>query len=139
MKNLSTTVGWSILISLVILWAFYNGHSYSLWTLSTYGPSLRIDDLVLLFAASAFAGLVLIDLESVVYSSLGALGLSLVIVYVCINLPSFSGIVPYAVLQQYLQVGAITFIFRSFMLSGILCLLGGLLGAALGERIHVED
>lgn len=138
-KNILATIGWTILISFVILWALYNGHSYSFEALTTYGPSLMIDDLVLVFAVSVLAGLVLLDLESIMLGSLGALGLSAVIVYVCINLPSYLGIVSYPVLQQYLQIGAIVFIFRSFLLSAILSIIGALLGGLLGERIHIED
>lgn len=138
-KNILITSEWTILLSGVILWAFYSGHSYSLEALSTYGPAFMLDDLVIVFAVSVFAGLILVDLESIVFGSVGVLGSSVVIVFLCINLPSFLGMIEYPALREYLQVAAVNFIFRSFMLSGVICLMGALLGGFLGERMRLKD
>ena len=138
-KVFAITIGWAILLSGIILWAFYTGHSYDIYALSTYGPSLMLEDLVLLFVFSVFGGLVLVDMETVVFSSFGVLGLSIVIVLFCINLPSILGVITYWVWSQYLLNAALTFVVRSFMLCSVICIMGALLGGFLGERMHIRD
>jgi len=137
-RNASITLGWAIVIATLVLQAFYSGHSYNVEYLNTYGPTLTLFDMILLFALSILPGFISFDLELLVKMFFWAFGLSVALIYLCITLPSYLGIIAIPVLQQFLTQGAITFIFRSMVPSSVICLMGTLLGGFLGERLlHV--
>lgn len=136
-RNALITLGWTILIAALILQAFYGGHCYTPEHLSTYGPTLTLLDVIALFALSVLPGLASFDLELLVKMYFWSLLLSIVLIYLCITLPSYLGVITIAALQQLLAQGAIVFIFRSMMPSSIICLMGGLVGAFLGERLNL--
>lgn len=93
-------------------------------------------DLILLFLGSVVAGLVLADLERLILSSVVAIALSLVIIYLCLNLPAFLHL---ATAETALAESAIVMIFRSiFPIPLIAILFGGLLGSSLGERFDLH-
>lgn len=135
-NNLLVIMGWAVSIAAVVLQAFYSGHSYHIGALTTYGPSMTAFDTVLLLVPSAFAGLILVDAGFILLSCFAALGVSTLIVFLCIISPNILGIVAHPVLQQELMRAALIFIFRSFVPAGIiLCLVGGVLGGIAGERL----
>lgn len=134
-RNASITLGWAIVIAALVLQAFYSGHSYSLEYLNTYGPALTLFDMILLFALSILPGFISFDLDLLVKMFFWALGLSVALIYLCITLPSYLGIITIPVLQEFLSEGAIAFIFRSMVPSSVICLMGALLGGFLGERL----
>jgi hypothetical protein len=124
LKDVVATAAWAVVISSVILPALY-----------TRG-SLVESDLILLFLGSVVAGLVLADLERLILSSVVAIALSLVIIYLCLNLPAFLHL---ATAETALAESAIVMIFRSiFPIPLIAILFGGLLGSSLGERFDLH-
>lgn len=132
--------GWALMIASIVLQALYSGHSADIAVLTTYGPTLTMVDLALLFVSSVFAGLVLVDVEWVVTSCFGALGISSFIMFLCLTLPITLGIIANPILKQYLVEGALILIIRSLVPSGIItCLMGGLSGGILGEMLAIHD
>lgn len=135
-KNLLVMMGWAVSIAAIVLQAFYGGHAYHMTTLTTYGPAMTSFDTVLLLAPSALAGLIMVDAGLILLSCFAALGVSGLIVFLCIISPNILGIVAHPILQQELVRAAVIFIFRSFVPAGIiLCLIGAVLGGIAGERL----
>lgn len=132
------TLGWGISIATLTLQAFYGGHSYSIEYLNTYGPAVTFADMALFFPLSILLGLIAPDLDLVIKIFFWAIGLSIILTYLCLTLPSYLGVVGPPILQQILSQGAIVYIFRSMVPVSIICLIGSLLGAFLGERLKLR-
>lgn len=137
-RNALVALGWSISVAALTLQAFYGGHSYSPEYLNTYGPALAPLDIVLFFPLSMLLGLILSELDLVVKTYFWSIGLSVVLIYFCITLPEYLGVIAVPMLQQLLSEGAIIFIFRSMVPSSIICLMGSLFGAFLGEKFDLQ-
>lgn len=137
-RNALITLGWGISVAALTLQAFYSGHSYSPEYLNTYGPALTFLDMALFFPLSILPSLILSDLDLVVKMYFWSLGLSVVLIYLCITLPGYLGVITVPYLQQLLSQGAVVFIFRSMIPTSIICLIGSLFGAFLGERLNLR-
>ena len=93
-------------------------------------------DTVLLLAPSAIAGMILVDAGLVFLSCFSALGISTLLICLCIISPSIMGILAHPLQQELLVRAALVFVIRSFVPAGIiLCLVGAVLGGIIGERL----
>lgn len=121
--DIVATVAWAVVLSSITLPALY-----------VRGSLVELD-LVLLFLGSVVVGVVLADLERAVLGFVVATALSLIIIYVCLNLPVFFHL---AVAEEALASGAIVMIFRGiFPIPVVAILFGGLLGSFLGEKFDL--
>jgi len=119
------TVGWAVIIASIFAQALF------------VRQTLTELDIVLLFLASAVAGAVLVDIETLVLSFVIAFGLSVVFAYFCLVLPSLLGLA--GVAGEALYSAAIVMIFRSVFPSPfIFILLGGFLGSFIGEMLRLR-
>jgi len=124
LRDIAAAAGWAIFLASIILPALYSR------------ASLVELDLVLLFLGSAVVGIVVADLERLIISCVVAIALSLVIIYLCLNLPVFLHL---AVAGEALGGSAIVMIFRGiFPIPVIAILFGGLLGSFFGERFNLR-
>jgi hypothetical protein len=124
LRDFIASVAWAIILSSVILPALYAR------------ASLVESDLVLLFLGSMVVGVVLADLEQLILGFVIAIALSLVVIYLCLNLPVFLHL---AVAEGALASSAIVMIFRGiFPIPFVAILFGGLLGSYLGERFDLH-
>jgi len=132
-------IGWAISIAAIVMQAFFSGHAYNVGALTTYGPSMTSFDTMLLLGPSALAGLILVDAGLILLGCFAALGISTLLVFLCIISPNILGIIAHPLLQQELVRAALIFTFRSFVPVGIiLCLVGGVLGGILGEKLGFD-
>jgi hypothetical protein len=100
--------------------------------------SLSAPEFLLIFLASVLAGILLVDPETIILGYVGLLALSIAIVYVGFTLPVLVGSIQSAVLAQSLMEGTIGIIARIvFFYLLIPCLMGGILGGIIGERLRI--
>jgi len=125
LRDAAVTAGWAVAIDSVILRALY------------FRPFLMELDFLLLFLASVLVGAVLVDIETVVASFVGAFVLAVAIAYFCLTLPDILGVVGAA--GRALSSGAIVMVFKSiFPLPLLVILFGCLLGSIVGERLNLR-
>ena len=122
LRDVTATTGWAVVLASVVLQALY------------VRASLTEFEIVLLFFGSVVVGAVLADLERLILSCVAAIALSVVIMYICLNLPA---ILHLATAAEALGEGAIVMVFRGiFPIPIIAILFGGLLGSYIGERLQ---
>jgi len=119
--------GWTILTSSIILQSLYTS------------PTLSWFHWLLLLLASIFSGILLTDLKTVVLGYFVVIALSLFFIIFCLSiLPVITGKVLFAAALDTLLGSAIVMVIRStFPGVWIMCLLGGILGGGVGERLRV--
>jgi len=122
LRDVAATAGWAVVLASIALQALY------------VRASLTELETVLLFFGSVVVGVVLADLEKLIMGCVAAIALSVVIMYVCLNLPA---ILHLTAASEALGEGAIVMIFRGiFPIPIIAILFGGLLGSYIGERLQ---
>lgn len=132
LKEFLVTVGWSINTASSVLQAIYQPRYYPGYPLAAF-------NVVFLFVMSVLAGMVLVDVEIVVFGYVGALSLSVLLMFVSLSLPALLGEVIYAPLKDVLYSGIVVLIFQTIFPGVIiLCLMGGLLGSFFGERLGFD-
>ena len=93
---------------------------------------------VLLAFASFFSGVVLVDLKTIVLGYFPVLALSLLIVlFFLAGLPVITGGILLGVFMDTLSVSAILVVRSTFPGVWIMCLLAGVFGGGVGERLHL--
>lgn len=119
--------GWTILISSIILQALY------------ISPMLMWFHWLLLLLASILSGILLVDLKRIVLSYFVVVALSLFVIIFCLALlPVIAGKVLLETVVDTLLGSAMVMVVRStFPGVWIMCLLGGILGGGIGERLRV--
>ena len=126
-KDLSVTVAWSLIMSSIMLQSLYER------------PLLTALDLTLLFLASFFAGLILVDAGIIVFGYMGSLVLSLLTMFVSLSLPALLGRVKYLELESLVYSEALSSIVRIvFPVVLVICLVGAFLGGIMGEHFGLR-
>jgi hypothetical protein len=109
---------------------FLNGSQivgYAFWSISTALPVL------LLFFTSVVAGILLVDIKSIVLGIFEALALTLLLTYLGIGFPAFIGNAPSFYVNAIYMTG-IYEVFRMFFpLIPLSFLMGGIIGGFLGD------
>lgn len=124
-RILLVTVGWAVNVAFIILQALYQRLQQPLAPI----------EVALIIGVSVFAGIILIDADSIVYSYIGVLLISTATVYASLTLPATVGVIKPASLRSILLEGAIGITTRVVLLYLLLpCLIGGIFGGILGER-----
>jgi len=122
LRDVAATTGWAVVLASIVLQALY------------VRASVAEFEIVLLFFGSVIVGAVLADLERLILGCVAAIALSVVIMYVCLNLPV---VLHLAAAAEALGSGAIVMIFRGiFPIPIVAILFGGLLGSYIGERLQ---
>lgn len=117
--------GWSIIISSILLQALY------------VGPMLSWLHWILLLLASILSGIVLVDLRIIVLGYFPVLALSLLITFFCLaGLPVITGAVLFDVFTDILSVSIVLVMQSTFPGVWIMCLLAGIFGGGIGERLR---
>ena len=126
-KDVLVVISWGFLMAAIILQALYAN------------ASLAALDILLLFVVSVVAGMLLIDIKTILLGYLCSFSLSVLITFICLTLPVTLRIFEYAALNEALYRAAVFMIFTSvFPAPIILCLIGGFLGSAVGERLNLS-
>lgn len=132
LRNALIAMGWSIIASTLTLNALYNGLQ----------QQLTIVELALIFACSLLAGMLIVDAESVIICCLGAVGITILLIYVGLTIPVTLNVVQYGPLREMLAetltTSAIGIIVRVAILNLLVpSLLGAIAGGILGEYLNV--
>jgi len=122
-RDFLVVIGWALILSSIILQSLY------------IREFLTFMDLLALFFASVFAGVILVDAERILYGFVGVIVLCLLLVFLCLTLPIALGKLQSADLAQALYGATLIMIFRSMLATAtpVVVLIGGLVGGALGE------
>jgi hypothetical protein len=124
LKELLIIFGWSLIITSIVLRPFYAGANVS------------VMDYLLIFFFAMLAGMILIELEKVVYGAFGSLALSIGLMYLCLISPDVLGRITQNVLLDLFYGGAVVAVFQAFFpITIIMVFLGALIGGFLGERL----
>lgn len=135
--NILAATGWSIALALL---AFFGGHSTSAPT--TFGAW----ELLLVVIISILAGIVIVDLKTIVYSYVGSMALSFLLAatfsflfdWYVIGWQEAGSTIPYG--WEYIYYNAMRRMLRMFFpIALLLCLLGVFLGGILGEAGRVRE
>jgi hypothetical protein len=114
--------GWALIIASILLHSIYQKQSVSPF------------DFVLLFLASVFAGLVLVDIRTILFGYLVAFVIAVAFVYICLVLPAILSVFTYGEFGEVVYREAARLVFLAvFPFSFFLCFVGGFVGGALGE------
>jgi hypothetical protein len=127
-RTLLIALGWSLAISSIILQVLYTS------------PSLEWYHYVLLLLVSMLSGAVIIDLRDIILSYIIVLPLSLgTMIFIMGILPALAGKLASGSMAIDLVAGmVINMIMRStFPGVWVLCLIAGIVGGGIGERIEV--
>ena len=126
-KDVLVIISWGFLMAAIILQALYAN------------ASLAALDILLLFVVSVVAGMLLIDIKTILLGYTCSFSLSVLITFICLTLPMTLGTFEYAAQSEALYRAAVFMIFTSFFPAPIiLCLIGGFLGSAIGERLNLS-
>jgi hypothetical protein len=132
LRNVLITVGWGIIAATVTLSVLYEGLQ----------RPLTILELALIFVCSLLAGMLIVDAESVIICSLGAVVIAVVLIYIGLTMPVTLGVAQYGPLREMLAetltTSAVSIIVRVAILNLLIpTLLGAIAGGILGEYLHV--
>lgn len=126
-KNVLIIVSWGFLMASIVLQALYTH------------MSLTALDILLLFVVSVLAGMILIDIKTIVLGYICSFFLSVLITFICLTLPATLGIFEYAMQSEALYRVAISVIFTGvFPAPIILCFIGGFVGSAISEKLNLS-
>lgn len=127
LKDILIVAGWGVTTASIILQSLYKGMSLT-WL-----------DYMLILVVAVLAGLILVDLEKIVYSLLPSILLTLFVLFFCLTLPATLGKVGrFAPLEAFYS-GVFVMIFRSvFPITIIICFLGAFVGGLIGEKLGVR-
>lgn len=119
-------VGWAIIIASILLHSLYQKQSVSFF------------DFALLFLASVFAGLILVDIRTILVGYLVAFVLSVALIYVCLILPVLLDVFTYPEFGEVVYREAVKLVFVAvFPISFFTCFVGGFIGGAFGEMLDI--
>ena len=123
LKDLLFIFSWGLIITSIVLRPFY------------VGINLSGIDYLLIFFLAMLAGMILIDLEKVVYGSFGSLVISMGVMFFCLISPVVFGRITQSTLLDLFYGGTVVAVFRAFFpITIIVTFLGALAGGFLGER-----
>ncbi|MBE0511775.1 hypothetical protein IBX38_01855 [Candidatus Bathyarchaeota archaeon] len=127
LKDALVAAGWGLTTASIILRSLYEGASLT-WL-----------DYVPIFFVAALAGLILVDLEKIVYGLILSVLLSVFIMFFCLTLPATLGKVGrFAPLEAFYS-GVFVMVFRSiFPITIIVSFLGGFVGGLIGEKLKLR-
>ena len=122
-REQKVSIFWAMLLSAILL------HS------SLASRALSVLDLVLLALVSFWAGLILVDLETLIVGSFVALGLCTLIMFLELSIPAFLGVLSVKELDIVVYYQAIRMIFSTiFPAPIILAVVSSIIGGYFGER-----
>lgn len=125
-KDILIVLSWGIIYSSIILQARFSGREF-----------LSELDLLLLFAISILAGVILKDMKAIIIGSMGALLFSVLVMFLVLTLPTLLGFVPYAYQSEFIHILAISVIFKLIFPAALfMCFLGAVLGGFFGEKLR---
>jgi len=125
--ELKIVVPWALLLSSILI------HS------SLSRPAPQILDFIFLASVSFWAGVILVDLESVITGCLIALGLCVLLILFALSLPAFLGVLSRLGLDEIVYNQAIKMAFTAiFPFSAIICIASAILGGCFGEKIFAS-
>lgn len=127
LKDALIAAGWGATTASIILRSLY------------IGASLTWLGYLLIFVVAILAGLILVDLEKIVYGLIPSLLVSILIMVFCLTLPATLGKVSrYAPLEAFYS-GVIVMVFRSiFPITIIMSFLGSFSGGMIGEKLRLR-
>jgi len=126
-QELKTVVPWALLLSSILI------HS------SLNGPAFQILDLIFLALVSFWAGIILVDLDSIITGCLIAFGLCVIFVFFAFSLPAFLGVLSPLGLNEIVYAQAVKMTFLSvFPFPIILGFVFAILGGYFGEKIFAS-
>jgi hypothetical protein len=154
-RVIGITVGWSALVALVMILAYWLVFVGNPWLISqgaavssNYPPQLGLGDYAVVFLASLAAGAIISDLEAVVYSYFVSVILSFAFALTYISLFMWyivgvggsltittAGIDFFGLVQATVQT-ALSIVFSMMIVIAMFCLLGVFLGAFLGSYLQ---
>jgi len=118
---------WAILLSGILVNSILNR------------PGLSIFDFALLALVCFWAGIIIVELDSIIFSCLIAFGLCVVIMFLELSLPAFLGVLSYARLNDIVYYQATRMIFLAvFPFPLILGVASSILGGYFGEKIFAS-
>jgi len=129
-ESIFVMLGWSAITSFILLNAIYQ----------KFLEPMTIREVVLVFAISVLAGILLANPETIVYSYIGSLALTTLILYVSLTLPASLIAITHAGLRQALWEGAIGIVVRIVLVVVLVpCLVGSIFGGIIGERMGIHQ
>ncbi len=128
-ESILVTLGWSAITSFILLNAIYQ----------KFLEPMTLKEVLLVFAISVLAGILLVNPETIVYGYIGSLALTTLILYVSLTLPASLIAITHAGLRQALWEGAIGIVVRIVLIVVIVpCLVGSIFGGIVGEKIGIR-
>jgi hypothetical protein len=120
-------VGWALIIASILLHSIYQTQSISPF------------DFVLLFLTSVFAGLVLVDIRTILFGYLVAFFIAVAFMFICLVLPAILAVFTYSEFAEVIYREATRLVFLAvFPFSFFVCFVGGFVGGALGEWFGIS-
>jgi len=127
LKDVLVAAGWGVTMASIILQSLYQEA-----TLAWLGY-------LFIFVVAVLAGLVLVDVEKIVYGLLLSILLSVFIMFFCLTLPATLGKVGRFAPLEAFYGGVVVMVFRSlFPITIILSFLGSFVGGLIGEKFGVR-
>jgi len=127
LKDVLVAAGWGVTTASIILRSLYEGAGLA-WL-----------GYLFIFIVAVLAGLVLVDVEKIVYSLIASILFSVFTMFFCLTLPATLGKVGrFAPLEAFYS-GVVVMVFRSiFPITIIVSFLGGFVGGLIGEKLGIR-
>lgn len=126
-QELKTAVPWALLLSSILIHSSLNDSAFG------------ILDLIFLALVSFWAGVIFVDLESIITGCLMAFGLCVLFVFLALSLPAFLGVLSSLGLNEIVYSQAVRMTFLSvFPVPIILGFASAILGGYFGEKIFAN-
>ena len=124
-RSVAIVIAWGIMNASIVLLAFLNGRQGLVWY-----------DLLLLFFVSAFAGVILAEVKTVVLGIFETLFLSVVLTFFFMVLPAIVGNVAGFYHANVIYTMSVNWVFWLFFPTGMLAIfLGGLFGTFVEDLV----
>lgn len=122
-------LGWGATMASIMLQALYE----------RLFSTLTAWDLLLLFLVSVLAGMVLVDPTVIVLGYVVSLSVTTIIMFICLTSPALLGVLLYPAFREVMYEGALVTVFRTILpVPLIVCLIAGLIGGVIGERLRLR-
>lgn len=127
LRELKISILWAVLLSAILIHSVLNRQG------------LSISDFAFLALVSFWAGIIVVDLDSIVVGCLTAFGLCVLIMFLELSLPAFLGVLSHPELNVIVHYQAVKMIFLAvFPLSLLLGAVSSILGGYVGEKIFAS-
>jgi len=127
LKELKIAILWAMLLSAILIHSMLNRQG------------LSIIDFVFLALVGFWAGVILVDLDSIVVGCVIAFGLCVFIMFFALSLPAFLGVLSYPGLNDIVYNQAVRMIFLAvFPFPLFLGVVSSILGGYVGEKIFAS-